>query len=149
MDEQQRPGAVQVVHSTLIQHRAGSVGRESLVHLIPVLTPECLLPSQWVPGLALSPRYFPHGSNRCSHCTNVNGTKPRAIILLWLLHKTYSICDAPLSRSTRSRESPLLRHRNHAATTVLNLRVNRSPIPYDFRGSAKAIGYSVTVWPPK
>ena len=70
-------------------------------------------------------------------------------MLLWLLHKTYSICDAPLSRSARRRESALLRHRNRATTTVLNLRVNRSPLPYDFRGSAKAIGYSVTVWPPK
>ena len=73
MDEKQLPGVVQVVYSTYIQHRASSVGREALVHLIPVLTPEYLLPSQWVPGIGVN----------------------------------------------------------------------------DFRGSTKAIGYSVTVWPSK
>ena len=36
---------------THIEHRAGAVGREGLGHLIPVLTPEYLLPSQWVPVL--------------------------------------------------------------------------------------------------
>ena len=37
---------------THIEHHAGAVGREGLVHEIPVLTPEYLLPSQWVPLLA-------------------------------------------------------------------------------------------------
>ena len=36
---------------THIKHHAGAVGREDLVHEIPVLTPEYLLPSQWVPVL--------------------------------------------------------------------------------------------------
>ena len=36
---------------THIEHRAGTVGREGLVHSIPVLTPEYLLPSWWVPVL--------------------------------------------------------------------------------------------------
>ena len=40
---------------THIEHRAaGAVGREGLVHLIPVLTPQYLLPFKWVPGLAPS-----------------------------------------------------------------------------------------------
>ena len=34
---------------THIEHRAGAVGREGLVHSIPVLTREYLLPPQWVP----------------------------------------------------------------------------------------------------
>ena len=37
---------------TQIEHRAGAVGRKDLVPLIPVLSPEYLLPSQWVPVLA-------------------------------------------------------------------------------------------------
>ena len=39
---------------THIEHRAGAVGRDGLGHLIPVLTPEYLLPSQWVPVLTLT-----------------------------------------------------------------------------------------------
>ena len=35
-----------------ISNSVGAVGREGLVHLIPVLTPEYLFPSQWVPVLA-------------------------------------------------------------------------------------------------
>ena len=41
---------------THIEYRAGAVGRKGLVHLIPVLSPEYLLPSQWVPVLA--PTYY-------------------------------------------------------------------------------------------
>ena len=37
---------------TQIEHRAGAVGRKDLVPLIPVLSPEYLLLSQWVPVLA-------------------------------------------------------------------------------------------------
>ena len=37
---------------THIEHRAGMIGREDLVHSIPVFTPEYLLTSKWVPILA-------------------------------------------------------------------------------------------------
>lgn len=37
---------------THIEHRALAVGREGLVHQIPVLIPEYLLPPQWVPVVA-------------------------------------------------------------------------------------------------
>ena len=40
-----------------MEHRSEAVGREDLVLLIPMLTPEYLPPSQWVPVLA--PIYFP------------------------------------------------------------------------------------------
>ena len=45
--EQQRPGGHKSF--THIQHRAGAVGREGFVPLIPVSTPEYVLPSQLVP----------------------------------------------------------------------------------------------------
>ena len=41
---------------THIKHHAGAVDREDLVYEIPVLTPEYLLPSQWVP--VLGPTYL-------------------------------------------------------------------------------------------
>ena len=37
---------------THIEHRAGWVGREDLVNQTPDLTPQYLLPSQWIPVLA-------------------------------------------------------------------------------------------------
>ena len=48
--EQQRPETeTSRSHTSKIdQHRTGAVDREGLVHLIPALTPEYLLPSQWV-----------------------------------------------------------------------------------------------------
>ena len=42
----------QVIHT----HHAGAVSREGLVHLIPVLSSEYLLPSQWV--LVLAPTHL-------------------------------------------------------------------------------------------
>ena len=68
--------------------------------------------------------YSCYGSNTCSHCTEV-----------W--HRTYPICDAPLSRTARRsfvslQQSPFL-------------WVNRSPIWYGFRAGAKAICYTRSV----
>ena len=65
-----------------------------------------------------------YGPNTCSHCTEV-----------W--HRTYPICDAPLSRTARRsfaslQQSPFL-------------WVNRSPIWYGFRAGAKAIWYTCSV----
>ena len=61
------------------------------------------------------------------HCTKV-----------W--HKTYPICDAPLSRSAGPAQ---LRPVTEIALPQPFLCVNRSPFRYDFGGGAKSIGYSV------
>ena len=73
--------------------------REGLVNKF--ITHEYLLPFQEFQSSLLL-IYFRDGPNRCSHYTKV-----------W--HRTYPICDAPLSRSARRS----FRHRNHAATTTL------------------------------
>ena len=81
-----------------IEHRAKAVGRDGLVNLHP---------SQWIPVLA--PSYsLPLRSDHlftlsftlhtCSHFTKV-----------W--HRTYPICNDPLSRSARSSFAPLRKSR--------------------------------------
>ena len=47
-------GLEQVVHTHRTLNCTGVVGREGLVHQMPVLTPEYLLPSQWVADVALT-----------------------------------------------------------------------------------------------
>ena len=81
---------------THIEHRVGTVCPESLVNKIPVLTPEYLLPSQWVPVIFLLLIYFPYGPDSFSHYTKV-----------W--HRTYPICDAPLSKLSRRRNRAEIR----------------------------------------
>ena len=49
--------------------------------------------------------YFRDGPNRCSHCTEV-----------W--HKTYPICDTPLSRSSWRRFAPSQKSRRHKRSSV-------------------------------
>ena len=66
--------------------------------------------------------YFPDGPNGCSHCTKV-----------W--RKTYSICDAPLSRLARHILAASQKSHGHS----------RTHIRYDFRSGAKAIQYSVNI----
>ena len=64
-----------------------AVDREGLVNQFPTLTSEYSTVSQWIPFLLLS--HFRYGASTCSYCTKV-----------W--HRTYPICDAPLSLSARS-----------------------------------------------
>ena len=72
-------------HEKPLQHCTGAVGREGLVHLIPILTLEYLLPSSSGFQDSLLLIFSRHGPNTCSDHTKVR-------------HRTYPICDAPLLR---------------------------------------------------
>ena len=96
-----------------------------------IATPEYFLPSQWLPVIA-SCLFTPAIRNICSHYTKVR-------------HRTYPICDAPLSRSAP---------RGAARRSVATLQkcgwksqflcVNRNPIRYGSRVGPNAIRYSVS-----
>ena len=91
---------------THIEDRAESVDREGLVNLIPVLTPEYLLPSQWIP--VLPPIYsLPLRSD----CTKV-----------W--NRIYPTRDAPFLGSGRRSFAPSQKwrqnHRSYVRTEVLS-----------------------------
>ena len=102
-----------------IERRAGAVDRERLVHLIPVLSTEYLLPSRWVPVLA--PTYLLRIG---VYTVPKYGTK------------TYPICNFRDRRGAAS-----LPHRNLAEITVLVCE--QKPYPY-FCGR-EAMQYSLNI----
>ena len=77
--EQQLPGAGAIKSFNFIEHSAGAVGGDGLVHLLPVFTPKYLLSCQWVP--VLGPTYSFQ-------------LRPEYLFHVW--HRTYPICDAPI-----------------------------------------------------
>ena len=96
----------QVVHTHRTSHREG------LLTLIPVLTPEYLLPSQWIVVLALTYSLPPRSEYRFTLHKSHNGS---CITPICVTEPTrYTVYDAPLSRSARRRLSPLQKsRRNH------------------------------------
>ena len=71
--------------SNIVTERLAEGG---LVNEIPVMNPKYLLPSQWIPVLLAATYSLPLRSPIPVHITQKG----------W--HRTYPICDAPLSRST-------------------------------------------------
>ena len=102
--EQQRPVASQVVHTHRTSCRPCLAERVWCTHKFQ----SSLLNFYFrlsVFQSSLLPIYFRDGPNRCSLCAKV-----------W--DKTYPICEAPLSRSTRRSFSPLQKSRHHNRSCV-------------------------------
>ena len=78
------------------QARAGAVGLEGCGELNPSLHSIYFRLSGLKPSLILI--YFRYCSDTCSHCT-------------WVRHRTYTIWNAPLSRSARCNFCPLQKSR--------------------------------------
>ena len=114
-------------------HRASStVGREGLVHSIPVLTREYLLPPQWVPRPPSVPIYGVHTAPKY-------GTKPIRYVTLHFRDR---------------RSTALVRPRNRDEMNICFLCLNKSPIGFyghDFRCRSKAIQHNANslklTWP--
>ena len=101
--QRQRSGTSRSQTSNIVFERLEEGG---LVNKISVLTPKYLLPSQWIPVL-LAPTYsLPLQSLIPVHIT------PKG----W--HKTYPICDAPISRSAQRSFAPSWKSRQNRCSHV-------------------------------
>ena len=79
---------------THIEYRARAVG---LPAQIPILTAKYLLPSQWIPVLALL-IHFRYGPKRCSHCTKF-GMEPIRYVTLHFRDRLGATSLGPLQKS--------------------------------------------------
>ena len=109
---------------THIEHRAGMVGREGLVHSIPVLTPEYLLSSWWVP--VLTPTYL-----RPSRAEKVFTTPQSTAENLSNMCFCYSTFEI--------RGAALLRHRNCATTTIPVCEQKLYPVCFSWQRKSYSI----------